>query len=165
MVERSLYPRMAAALFALVGLINATYLTLTRLQISVSLVCPAGGGCEQVQNSVWSTFPPGSGIPLSVIGMVGCIVLLALSLTSLHSDYIAGVPIPPVILLVASFGAGFSLYLVGVQVMLIQAICFWCMVSAFLEISIWIAVLWDWRTWRNHSSNIHHTVLHGHHTP
>lgn len=154
MSERSLLPRMAAAMLALVGLIDSTYLTIHHYRPSISLVCPVGGGCETVQTSMWSMFPPGSnGIPVALMGVIGYSVLLLLALLSLQRDRIGPIAVPSALLLVASGGLAFSFYLTFLQLFVIQAICFWCVISALCELGIWTAALINWRAWRKEQTS------------
>jgi uncharacterized membrane protein len=149
MNERSLFPRMAAALLALLGLIDSAYLTIHHYRPSVSLSCPVGGGCETVQTSAWSTLPPGgNGVPVALIGVLGYAVLLGLALVSLQRDHVGAVAVPPLLLMVASGGLVFSFYLSFLQLFVIGAICFWCVMSALFELGIFIAALVDWRAWQ-----------------
>jgi uncharacterized membrane protein len=148
MRDRSLYPRMAAALLALLGLFDSAHLTLSRYQESADLICPVGGGCETVQMSRWSTFPSGDGIPVALIGLLGYTALLMLALVALQRDWLGRLPIPSLLLMLASGGMLFSFYLTVLQFFVIQAICFWCIASAVLELGIFVAVVADWRAWR-----------------
>ena len=144
-MNRSLYPRMAAALLALLGLFDALYLALERLLPDTSLYCPTGGGCEVVQNSPYATL---FGVPVAFIGVAGYAVLLGVALLALHGDVVAGIPLPALLLGLASVGGLFGLYLTYLQVAVIGAVCFWCAVSALLELGIWLAALVDWRRMR-----------------
>lgn len=144
MQQRTLYTRMVVALLALLGLLDSAYLTLNRYGDQLSLVCPLGGGCETVQRSAWSTLPPGDGIPVAVLGLIGYGTLLGLALASLHREQISRMPLDTALLLVASGGVLFSIYLTGVQLLVIHALCFWCVVSALLELGIFIAVVTNW---------------------
>ena len=141
MTQHSLYPRMAAALLALLGLLDAVYLALERLT-GGTLACPIGGGCKTVQSSAYATL---LGVPIVFIGVAGYAALLGLALRSLHAEHVAGLPIAPLLLGLASAGVLFSAYLVYLQVAVIGAICFWCMISALLELGIWAAALVNWR--------------------
>lgn len=145
MQTRSFYPRMAAALLALLGLLDAAYLTLNHYQPALGLVCPIGGGCETVQTSRWSTLPPGGGIPVALVGVIGYALLLFLAVMSLQRERLGGLSLPSLLLLVASGGLLGSLYFVALQLWVIRAICFWCMASALLEMGIWVAAYVDWR--------------------
>ncbi len=156
--ERVRYPRMALVLFALFGLFDSVYLSLTRLQ-SQGLVCPAGGGCDVVQESRWSTLPPGNGLPVAYIGVVGYLVLFILGMIALHTDTIGPFPAPLVLLSLSSVGVCFSIYLVSIQLFAVKAICFWCMLSALFEVSIWVAALVDWFAWRKTFRHMEDVVI------
>ncbi len=146
--ERSLYPRMVISLLALLGLLVSGYLALTRFFPRVSLVCLVGSGCDIVQRSPWSTIPPGGGIPISVIGIVGYVFLLGWSLLALQTDHMGNLVLPFWFLLITSVGLVFSIYLFLIQRFMIQAFCTWCVISGILMIGIWVAALLDWRDWQ-----------------
>lgn len=143
--ERSPYPRMAAALLALLGLLDALYLSIERLTSDGFAFCPTGGGCETVQNSAYSTI---LGVPVAFIGVAGYLALLAVALLALSRDDLAGIPLPTLLLALASIGVLTALYLSYLQLFIIHAICFWCATSALLELGIWAAALLDWRRFR-----------------
>ncbi|GEM_PF-696929 len=156
-MERSLYPRMAVTLLALLGILDAAYLTLTRFFPNVGLTCPlAGGGCETVQMSPWSTFPPGGGAPIAVLGIIGYLVLFGLGLTALQTEQVGRVALPVALLVAASGGIATAGYLVSIQLFVIRAVCFWCAVSALLMVGIWIAAFIDWRSWRGGATGHNH---------
>lgn len=161
-MERSLFPRMGITLLALLGLIDSAYLTLTRFFPAVDLACPlTGGGCETVQMSPWSTLPPGGGIPIAVLGIIGYILLFALGMTALQIERVGRVALPMALLLVASAGFAFAIYLTSIQLFVIGTICFWCMLSALMMVSIWIAALIDWRMWRGGETSQPHPPMVG----
>lgn len=151
--QRSLVARMVATFLALLGIMNAGYLSITRIYPS-ALVCPTGGGCETLRLSQWSIFPPGSeaAIPVAFLGVAGYTLLFILGLISLQTDRLGPLPLFPVFLTLSSFGALFSIYLASLQLFVIKipgtndpAICFWCMLSALTQWSIWAALIVDWR--------------------
>jgi uncharacterized membrane protein len=143
-MENSPYPRMAAALLALLGLLDSIYLSLERLT-GGALVCPVGGGCETVQSSAYALF---LGFPVAYIGVIGYLALLVVALVSLNVERIGGVSVSGVLLALASAGLLFSLYLTYLQIAVIGAICFWCATSALLELAIWVAAYVNWRAGR-----------------
>lgn len=145
--ERPLYPHMLIVLLALAGMFDAAYLSLSRLQ-SRSVACVVGNGCDIVQASVWSTLPPGNGIPVAFIGVAGYLVLAALGMAALQKDRLGPLSIPPVLLAVSSVGVLSSAFLMYIQFFVIGSICFWCTMSAGFQVIIWLAALYDWRTWR-----------------
>jgi uncharacterized membrane protein len=143
---------MAAALLALLGLFDAAYLSLERIT-GGGLVCPVGGGCETVQSSAYATL---LGVPVAFIGVAGYAALFAVALLSLHAGDAAARPVAALLLALASVGVLLALYLSYLQVAVIGAICFWCAVSALLELGIWVAALLDWRLLRQRVHNLRH---------
>lgn len=139
---------MVVAVLALLGLFDAAYLALARLETSVALVCPVGGGCARVQTSVWSTLPPGGGVPLVYVGLVGYGTLLVVALRSLHAVTIGPLAAPALLLALATVALLMAIYLSFLQVAVIRAICAWCAGSAVLSTGIWLAAWIDWREWR-----------------
>lgn len=154
MLERSLYPRMAAALLALLGIIDSAYLSISRLLPSSALVCVAGDGCQTVQQSIWSLLPPGSGIPVAYIGLGGYTLLFGVSMAALQTDRIGRLALPELLVLLASGGLLFSIYLTIVQIAVIGSLCFWCVLSALTQLGIWIATIIDWRAWRGQERSL-----------
>ena len=134
---------MAAAALALLGLFDASYLALERLIGDTGGFCPTGGGCTTVQSSAYSAL---FGIPVAYIGVMGYATLLALALIGLSAERVAGLRVSALLLAFASLGVVFSLYLTYLQFAVIGAICFWCIISALIELSIWVLALLDWRT-------------------
>jgi uncharacterized membrane protein len=143
MVDRSPYPRMVAALLALVGFFDSLYLAVERA-IGGNVICPTGGGCETVAASSYSTLF--GSIPVAYLGVAGYLALFGLAILSIYRDDLLGLRLPLILLAISSVGALFSLYLVYLQIGVIGAICFWCMVSAFSQICIWVAA---WRNWHD----------------
>jgi uncharacterized membrane protein len=141
MMQDRPYPRMAIALMALIGLFDAAYLALERLT-GGTLVCPVGGGCETVQSSTYSTM---LGVPVAFIGVAGYAALLMAALLALNFEHIAGLPLAIVLLALASVALIAGIYFSYLQVAVIGAICFWCAISALLDLGIWVAALLNWR--------------------
>lgn len=137
--------KIAIVLFALVGLFDALYLSINRLTSS-HLACPTSGGCEAVQASPYAVF---YGVPVAFIGVAGYAALLLLALLSL-GDFLWGrLSARAVLAGVATVGVLFSAYLVYLQIAVIHAICFWCMLSASMELGIallaWLDLHWSRR--------------------
>jgi uncharacterized membrane protein len=132
---------MVIALMALIGLFDAAYLALERVT-GGTLVCPVGGGCETVQSSPYSVL---FGVPVAYIGVAGYAVLLVAALLALNLDRIAGLSLATVLLALASVALVAGIYFSYLQVAVIGAICFWCAISALLDVGIWVAALLNWR--------------------
>jgi uncharacterized membrane protein len=120
---------MLLCLLLVVGLADSIYLTMVHYQ-QVKLYCPAGSlvNCEQVVTSGLSTV---AGIPISVGGIVWCLVLLGVVLFKKE-----GVPSNVWLIL----GCGAVLYSVVGQVV-IGKVCEFCtlldaiiLISVFLEL-------------------------------
>ena len=115
MSDRAL--RVLVGSLATVGAAIAGYLVYTRYT-NTRIAC-ATGGCEIVQSSKYAEL---SGVPVAVLGLAAYLFLLATALSASELARAAGA-------IVAVAGAAFSLYLVYLQVAVIDAICQWCVIS------------------------------------
>jgi uncharacterized membrane protein len=120
MTERRL--RRAIAALALAGLAVAGYLTYVHYA-GIDPVCAGGGGgCQRVQSSSYAEL---AGVPVALLGVVGYALILLSLLVPGEPGRFAGV-------LLALVGFGFSAYLTWVELVEIEAVCQWCVVSAIL---------------------------------
>lgn len=133
--------RMAAATLSLVGLFVAAYLYLYKLGRIGSLMC-GSGGCETVQLSRWSSF---LGIDVSLIGLVGYLGLLALTLVALQPRLAADRRPALLLALLSGIGVAFAAYLTWLELFVIHAICRWCVASAAIISGIFVCALLDLR--------------------
>lgn len=114
---------MALAGFA--GFLDATYLT-ARHYSGAALQCGLVTGCEEVTTSRYATL---FGIPIALPGSLYYLALFFLTLA--WFDGRSGWPMKVLpSLTVAGFGV--SLYLVYLQLWVLEAICQYCMLSAAL---------------------------------
>ncbi len=133
--------RMSAALLSLLGLFIAAYLYLYKIGKIGSLACGTGG-CETVQWSPWAQI---GGVDVSLVGVIGYAGLLAVSLVALQPA-LAGRRRPAVLLaLLAGIGVLFTIYLTYLELVIIHAICRWCVASAAVILAIFIVALLDVR--------------------
>ena len=139
--EHSPYPRMAAALLSLLGLLDAAYLALERVT-GGPIACPVGGGCETVQSSAYALL---FGVPVAFIGVAGYALLLVVALLSLQAYNLSGISLDALLLASASIALVAGIYFMYLQVAVIGAICFWCAMAALLDLLIWLAALANWR--------------------
>jgi uncharacterized membrane protein len=142
--EHSPYPRMAAAILSLLGLLDAAYLALERVT-GGPIACPVGGGCETVQSSAYALL---FGVPVAFIGVVGYAALLIVALLSLQISDPGGISLDVLLLALASIALLAGIYFMYLQVAMIGAICFWCAMAALLDLLIWLAALVNWRSSR-----------------
>ncbi|HEU0335123.1 MAG TPA: vitamin K epoxide reductase family protein [Gaiellaceae bacterium] len=115
MTDRAL--RLALAVVALAGVGVAGYLTYVHYDES-ALICTTGG-CEQVQQSDYAEL---AGIPVALLGLLTWIAVLVLVAwdSPLARALTAGI---------ALVAAAFAVYLVVLQLFVIDAVCVWCMVN------------------------------------
>ncbi len=140
---RAPWLRVAMGVLATIGLLDTASITLKRWGLIGSLTCPGGGGgCDKVLGSAWGTL---LGQPLSLYGALayGLVLVLALSPLLLRGDSRRqwGALSQPLLLLLSTAMAGFSLVLVGLMVFTIKAICVFCVLSAALCAALFVLSL------------------------
>jgi uncharacterized membrane protein len=145
MTQSPSYTRMAIVLLALIGFFDAAYLALERL-IPSSMLCPTGGGCEIVAASEYSVLF--GVLPVAYLGVLGYCFLFGLGMRWLYREQVLEMPLIHVLLLFSAVGVGFSIYLVYLQLFVIQAICFWCMLSAAIQATIFGMIMYEWYSMR-----------------
>ena len=116
MSDRTL--RGAVGVVGLAGLALASYLTWVHFD-DAALVCVAGGGCETVQESEYAEI---AGIPVALLGVGAYLSILVLVVWDTANARLAAAT-------VALAGLLFSLYLLALQIFVIDAICAWCLVN------------------------------------
>ena len=116
MSDRAL--RAAAACVALAGALVAGYLTWVHFD-DAALVCVSGGGCETVQESEYAEIV---GIPVALLGLGSYLVVLGLvALDTVRARLGAA--------MLALVGLVFSVYLLALQLFVIDAVCVWCLAN------------------------------------
>ncbi len=116
MTDRPL--RLAAAIVALAGVVVAGYLTWVHFD-DAALVCVVGGGCETVQKSEYAEIAE---IPVAALGLVGYAIVLGLVAWDAPAARLGAATI-------AVVGLLFSVYLLVLQLFVIDAVCVWCMAN------------------------------------
>jgi uncharacterized membrane protein len=133
--------RMSAALLSLTGLFTSAYLYLYKIGRIGTLACGTGA-CDTVQQSSWSRF---AGIEVSLIGLVGYVGLLAVSLAALRPG-LADHRWPAALMAaLAGIGVAFTAYLTYIELFVIHAICRWCVGSAVIIVAILAVTMLDLR--------------------
>jgi uncharacterized membrane protein len=122
--------RQVVALLAAAGACVSLYLLLYKLGYIGTLSCSIGS-CETVNTSKWSYF---LGLPVAAYGLAFYIATGVVAVVGTGRT-----------LLVAMAGAGvaFSLYLTGLELFVIHAICMWCVISAVIVTLIFVTSLLD----------------------
>jgi uncharacterized membrane protein len=102
---------------ALAGTAVAAYLVYARYT-GTRIACTTGG-CETVQHSKYAK---AAGIPVAVLGLVAYLAVFATALSARVEAAAVGTAI-------ALGGLAFAIYLIVIQVAVIDAICQWCLAS------------------------------------
>lgn len=110
--------RLAVALIALAGTAVAGYLAWAHYA-DTSVVCLTGGGCETVQHSEYAEI---AGVPVALLGLGAYATILALTVWDAPSARLAAAAL-------SLTGLLFSLYLLALQLFVIDALCTWCVVN------------------------------------
>jgi len=122
------------ALFALVGLADAAYLTAEHLSGN-SVRCMIVSGCDEVLQSSYSTVA--GGVPVAALGAVA--YFTAFSLATLAAFGYAGARRLLAPLVAVMFLA--TLWFVYLQAFVIRAYCVYCLVSAAITTTLALLVL------------------------
>lgn len=110
--------RLATTLAALAGTAVAGYLTWAHYA-DASVICVAGGGCESVQSSSYAAI---AWAPVAALGLGAYATILALLVWDAPLARLAAATIALASLL-------FGIYLLVVQLFVIDAICVWCLAN------------------------------------
>ena len=116
MSDRAL--RVATTIVAIAGVAVAGYLTWAHYASS-AVVCVAGGGCETVQESDYTET---AGVPVALLGLIAYTLILAAVAWDSPTARLGAATL-------ALVGLLFSLYLLALQLFVIDAICSWCLAN------------------------------------
>jgi uncharacterized membrane protein len=117
-----------AIIVSLLGLLDAGYLSYSKLK-SIDLVCTkAIGDCNSVNASQWSTL---AGIPIAYLGMASFAALLFLTLFGKKIKFITPTT-DYLYFFITLIGFLFSAYLTYIEAFILKTFCQWCVVSALM---------------------------------
>lgn len=129
---RSIFP-LVAIFFAIVGLIDAAYLTYHHYTAE-PVPCSITGGCEMVLESAYATFHD---IPIAIFGAAAYVAALVLALIAASGRrwawWLYG--------LQTIVMAAFSVWLIYVQANYIHAFCQFCLLSAGTSFTLFLIFL------------------------
>ena len=121
-MDKWLY-RISVAL-AIIGLSVSTYMTIFKI-VNDRRMCLGSGGCNDINNSPYSEI---NGIPVAVFGIVGYAAILAVHYLETKRGYFKDNAVM-LIFGMALTGFLFTLWLVYVEVVLVKALCPFCVTS------------------------------------
>lgn len=113
--------RAASAAVAIAGAAVAGYLTWSHYA-DAGVLCVAGSACEEVQSSEYAFL---AGVPVAALGLAAYGTILALLAWDQPLARLGAATL-------ALVGLLFSLYLLAVQLVVIDAVCAWCLVNDVL---------------------------------
>jgi len=123
----------AAVVVAIIGLIDAIYLTI-HYYTAEPVPCDITGGCEMVLTSPYAEV---AGIPLAAFGAAAYFVAFALALLTVYGNPMTWKLFGALSLLMAAFSG----YLIYVQAEYIHAFCQFCLLSAGTSFTLFILFL------------------------
>ena len=122
--------RAAGVVLAVAGVAVTSYLTYGHY--AGERVFCSTGGCETVLHSRYAEL---AGLPVAVVGLVGYVLILATLLVpgELAALTAAGLSV---------VGLAFAVYLIVIQVAVIEALCQWCLTSDGLLFLLALVTCW-----------------------
>ena len=121
----------------LVGLVVASYLSTVELQGELPYCGPLHG-CETVALSEYSRI---AGVPVAVFGVILSLSLLTLALAWIRSGRLALLAAHYALSLV---GVVFEVYFTYLEVVVIGAMCVWCVTYGLSLVARFAIALWIW---------------------
>jgi uncharacterized membrane protein len=128
------WPLWVARVLALVGFLDAAYLTASHFA-GLGLACGPGGGCETVTTSRWATI---GSVPIAAIGLSYYTMVNLIAWTpaaSLSRDLVRA------LLVLTGAALLVSAFLFYLQAAVIQAWCRYCLVSAGVTLLLFLSAL------------------------
>lgn len=133
--------RMIVATLALAGIFVALYLFLYKIGVVGNLNCSIGS-CETVNLSRWSIF---LGAPVAAWGVGFYAVMFVLSVASLQDHYAHSAGMSKLLALASGGGFLFTIWLTYLELLVIHAICQWCVISAIIVTMMFVIAMADLR--------------------
>jgi uncharacterized membrane protein len=127
---------------AFAGTAVAAYLSWVALDPNKELACGVVGDCHAVQSSSYAEI---DGVPIALFGLLMYLGLLALTAARLVTP--AGGRLPEVLVsltfALALGGMVYSAYLTYLELVVIDALCVWCIASAMIVTALFAMTLPD----------------------
>ena len=122
-------------IFSLLGLAVASFL-FYEYTFSSSVYCLVGTGCNTVRNSPYASF---FGISIPVWGVAYYLSMAFFSIIRTHN--IGHKRFFYLQVLGAAAGVAFGIYLTYLELFVIKAVCFWCVLSFTISILLLLSVI------------------------
>lgn len=121
--------------FALIGFLDASYLTIQHYNNGI-LPCYVFTGCDLVTSSSYAVV---AGIPISLLGAIYYLAIIISGILYLDTGIKKALR---VLINLPIVGFLATLWLLFLQLFVIKAICFYCVISAITSTFIFILALW-----------------------
>jgi len=135
--KRSTYIYTAVAIVSLIGLADATYLTIEHVT-GQSVRCTIIAGCSEVLSSRYAVI---AGVPLAMIGATAYFTVFSLATLAAFGYRFAGSVLNSLVSLMVLV----SLWLIYLQAFEIQSFCQYCLLSAAVTFVLAILLVLRWR--------------------
>lgn len=135
--KRSTYIYAAVAVISLIGLADATYLTIEHIT-GQSVRCTIISGCSEVLSSRYATV---GGTPLALVGAGAYFTVFALATLAAFGYKFAGALLNVLVGLMVLV----SLWLIYLQAFVIRSFCQYCLLSAAVTVVLGILLVIRWR--------------------
>ena len=119
---------------SLLGIVNTVYL-IWKSRIKEPLVCPIGQDCNKVLDSKWNKIFFIKNDILGLLFYIGIIVGAILLLVEFNGTFLK------ILTIVSGIGVLFSGFLIFIQAKVIKNYCFYCLISAFINVLIFLNLL------------------------
>ena len=128
---------LGSLVLALAGLLVSAYLTVEHYTASATLACPDVGviNCQEVTSSAESEF---LGVPVALLGLLFFLAMVAVTLPVAWRMPSASMRRTRVGL--AVLGVAFVIYLIYVELFVLEAICLWCAAVHVLTLALFAVV-------------------------
>lgn len=127
----------ASLALSLVGLVNAGYLSWTRL-VNTTIYCgPGSSACDAVSNSVYGYL---LGVPVAYLGLLSYAALLGLLLLEPRLDFFRANGLILTFGLTL-FGTLFSGYLQYASIFRLREVCPYCVLNAVTMAALWVVTV------------------------
>lgn len=120
--------------FSLAGLLVSSFL-LYEYSLSGPIACLSGAGCDIVRASPYSSF---LGISIPTLGVAFYLVMAFLSVVHPQKSFSGLILKSKIFLSLAGFA--FGVYLTLLEIFVIKAICFWCVISFIISFAALLSV-------------------------
>ena len=137
LTKRSIYFFTAVALLSLLGLADATYLTIEHIT-GQSVRCTIIAGCSEVLSSRYAVV---AGVPLALVGAAAYFSVFALATLAAFGYRFA----PTLLNVLVGAMVLVSLWLIYLQAFVIRSFCQYCLMSAAISLVMGILLFIRWR--------------------